>query len=421
MKRLAALATGMVALTVAPAGAQSLDATIALAEAHAPVLVAARDRADEAADNIDAARAQSRPQATVQGQIGAGWIDPRGFFGLHAANVTPRSAGASIEWPLYNGGRVGAATRQAEAAHAAALAGVGATALMLLVETVRTYVAALSAEARRGSYAGLVAALDETVRGAGLRFRTGDGTSTEVAQARARQAEARAAVAGAEGQRDTALAQLRALTGVDIAPETALPPAPALPESLDDTLARATRDNPQLAQSQHMVDAAHAAVSAARAERMPTIGLYAEAATVRDEFFPGYKADSASFGIRGRWTLFDAGRTGAKVRGAEAEESAQQADAAGAEANIEAAATEAWARMRAARAVLAAADDRAAATAEALRGTQLEVKTGAKPQLAMLDAEREDIEAHAAEIEARGDMLVAAWELRAVAGMGGAR
>lgn len=404
-------------LTGAPAAAQSLDATIALTEAHAPVLAAARDRAEEAADGIDAARAQSRPQASVEGQVGAGWIDPRGFFGLQAANVTPRSADASIEWPLFNGGRIGAATRQAEAAHAAALAGVGATALMLRVDTVRAYVAALSAEARRASYAGLVAALDETVRSATLRFRTGDGTSTELAQARARQAEARAAVAAAEGQRAAALAQLRALTGTDITPEAALPAAPALPESLDDTLARATRDNPQLMQTHDMADAAHAAVSAARAERMPTIGLYAEAATVRDEFFPGYKADSASIGIRGRWTVFDAGRTSAKVRGAEAEESARQADAAVAEANIEAAATEAWVSVRSARAVAAAADDRASATAEALRGTGLEVKTGAKPQLALLDAEREDIEARAAAIEAHGNLLVAAWEVRAITGM----
>jgi outer membrane protein len=70
--------------------------------------------------------------------------------------------------------------------------------------------------------------------------------------------------------------------------------------------------------------------------------------------------------------------------------------------------------VNAARSVLAATTVRVTATQEALRGTRLEVSAGAKPQLALLDAEREAIEAQTARIRAEGRLLVAAYSLLAV-------
>lgn len=56
------------------------------------------------------------------------------------------------------------------------------------------------------------------------------------------------------------------------------------------------------------------------------------------------------------------------------------------------------------------------AAAEALRGTRLEAQAGAKPTLAVLDAEREAIAADTALTEAEGRLLVAAGQLDAVIG-----
>jgi outer membrane protein len=60
--------------------------------------------------------------------------------------------------------------------------------------------------------------------------------------------------------------------------------------------------------------------------------------------------------------------------------------------------------------------ERSDAAAETLRGTLLEAKTGAVPTLAVLDAEREAVEAEAALIEAEGKRHVAAWRLNALTG-----
>lgn len=411
------LLVGGAALLAVPAGAQSLDQTIAAALDHSPALAATRARADAARAQVDEARAERMPQVAVEGEIGIGRIDPQGFFGLTADNVVPRSARATVELPLFTGGRIGAAERQASSgAEAAAFRSRMAT-LELRVEIVGAYAQAVSSQQLIRQYMRLVESLTEIVRHANLRFQVGEGTSTEIAQAEARRAEAEAGLAGARGQFASAQAQLAALAGAPVTVDPALPNTPPLPLSSSDAVARALVDNPALLAAEQLVEAARAHRDGTRAERMPTIGAFAEAATVRDQFFPGYAADTASVGVRARWTLFDGGRTGARVRRASAELRAAQADADDARLTIEQQAITAMQDVETARALVSAAEARLIATRAALRGTELEVQVGAKPQLALLDAQREAIEADASHAAARGRLLVAAYRLRAIAGI----
>ncbi len=410
------LALAGVILPCTPATAESLDAIVAASLAHSPSLAAARAREDAAKAQVDEVRAEHMPSATAQGQIGVGRIDPRGFFGLSADDVTPRSAQITVDLPLFTGGRIDGARVQAEGGRAAAQFAAQATALDVRIEVIKSYSQALAAKQEVASYAKLVAALDETVRQAHLKYSAGDGTSTEIAQAEARRAEAEAGRAAAQGSLDTALARLSLLAGREVSPSAELPPAPQLPATATEAVELALTRNPRLQQARKLADATRGGVSAARAEGLPTVGLYAEGASVRDQFFPGYKADSASVGVRASWNFFSGGRVSAKVRGAEAQERAARADADAAALEVESNARQTFAAVNAARSVVAAATARVAATQEALRGTRLEVSAGAKPQLALLDAEREAIEAQTARIGAEGRLLVAAYTLLAVTG-----
>lgn len=409
---LLALAMGL----AAPAHAQSLDAVIAAALDQSPDLAAARARAAGAAARLDQARAERMPTATLQGQIATGRIDPGGFFGLAADNVTPRSVQFGTELPLFTGGRIGAATAQAQAGVDAAHAGAEAVALELRVAVVRAYAGAIAARDNAASYDRMATALTEVLRQARLRFQSGAGTSTEVAQAEARLAEAQAAGAAAHGQEQTALAMLRALTGTDVTPAATLPPPPLPALSRAAAVEQAVTHNPTVAAARKQADVARAGVSGARAERLPVIGAYAEAASVRDQFFPGYKADTASVGLRARWTLFDGGRTSARVRGAEANLAEREAQARAAQAAVERQTVAAYETLMGARAAFDAATKRADAAAEALRGTRLEVQAGAQPMLALLDAEREAAAAEAARTAAVADMQVQAQVLAAMLG-----
>lgn len=400
-----------------PASAQSLDTVIAESMARSPSLEGARARAESARAGVSAARAERAPSAALEGQIGVGRIDPQGFFGLTADDVVPRSARATVELPLFTGGRINAAIRQATGGAEAADQQVRMTALELRVRVVQAYVRAVAARELIARYDMLNRALDETLRQARLKFKAGEGTSTETAQAEARRAEAEAGLSGAQGQLAGAMAQLETLAGHPVALDGDLPGAPQIPSSRDAAIAMALKGNPAVLAALRQINAARAKSDGVRAERLPTIGAYAEAASVRDQFFPGYKADSASVGLRARWSIFSGGRIGAKASGAAADLRAAQADADDARLVAEQQAVIAFEGVTTARAVLSASEARLTASEAALRGTALEVKAGVKPQLAQLDAVREAIEAQAARAEAGGRVLVAAYRLRAIAGM----
>ena len=404
-------------LLLAPAAsAQDLASAIADALAHAPAIVEANADEAMAGAKLDAARAEGHPLVSVQGQVGAGRINNGGFFGFTAQNVTPLAVQAGAEMPLYAGGRVAAAIDQAHGGVDMARLGLADARARTVVSAVAAYAEVLTARRIEDRFRQLVTALTEVERQAGLRFKVGEIPASELATATARRAEADAGLAGAEGRRISAEAQFHRLTGHDAGPLAPLPALPATPPTLDEAVDAAHQANPTLSQAEKGIAIARAGVRAARAESLPTLGAYAEATHTRDQFFPGYQADAFAVGIRGRWTLFAGGRTQAKIHEADAALDGSEARARDARYLIDSAVITAWSGLATAGRMVTASAARVAAADEALRSTRLEAKVGAKPTLAVLDAEREALAAQAAMIEAEGQRLVAAWQLNALTG-----
>lgn len=398
-----------------PAAAQDLAAAISGA-LESPTLAEAS--AGEAAANarLDRARAERNPLLRVEGSAGAGRIDNGGFFGITADNVNPVGLQAVAEMPLFTGGKISSAVSQAKGGADVAKLQHEQVRLQMMVRAVAAYSEVLTSRKLEARYQGLVDQLAETERQAGLRFRVGDIASTELAQARARRAEADAGFAQAQGRRVSAESAFQHLTGLEPHELAPMPPAPRTPATLGDALTSARQNNPALKQAKLGTDIARAGVRSAKAEGLPTLGVFAEAAHVRDQFFPGYRADSVSVGVRGRWTIFAGGRVAAQSRAASAELQASEARLKDAGKVIDDAVIDAWQGLATARRVAEASRLRNTAAAEALRGTRLEAKVGAKPTLAVLDAEREAIEAEAAQLQAEGMEIVAAWRLNALTG-----
>lgn len=396
--------------------AQDLDAAIADALASTPVLAEAAANEAAAKARLDRARAESNPLLRVEGSVGTGRIDNGGFFGITADNVTPLALQATAEMPLYAGGRVSSAIDQARGGANMARLGAAQTRLQTVVLAVSTYTEVLVSRKLEARYAQLVGELVETERQARLRFRTGEIASSELAQARARKAEADAGFAQAQGRRASAEAAYQRLTGKPAGQLAPLPGLPPVPPTLDQALDMARAANPALQQAKAGVDVARAGVRSAKAEGLPTIGAYAEAAHVRDQFFPGYKANSVSVGVRGRWTLWAGGRVAAQTRAADADLDASEARMRQTDQALQGMVIDAWQGLITAQRMTEASRLRSDAAAEALRGTRLEAQVGAKPTLAVLDAEREAIEAESALLQAEGMRTVAAWRLNALTG-----
>jgi len=407
-----------VLLAASPEWAQShdLNATIADALAHAPVLAEAQAGEAQAQARLDGAKAQGNPMLSLEGQIGAGRIDNGGFFGFTAQNVTPLALRAGAEMPLYAGGRVAAAIDQARGGQAMATLALADARARVTVGAVAAHAEVLTARRIEARYQQLASELAEVEKQARLRFQSGEIPASDLAAATARRAEGEAGLASAQGRRMTAEAQYRRVTGHEAGALAPLPALPATPPSLDEAMDSAHRSNPTLAQAEKGIDIARAGVRGAKAESLPIIGAFAEATRSRDQFFPDYRADAMAMGIRGRWTLFAGGRTAAKIHEADAALDASEARAREAREQIDAAIIAAWTGLKTAHRMVEASAARSAATAEALRSVQLEAKVGAKPTLAVLDAEREATAADAAMIEAEGQRMIAAWQLNALAG-----
>jgi outer membrane protein len=407
------MALGFVAL---PARATTLDEAIAAALAHAPEIAASDAEADAAKGRLDQAQSGRLPTMTLSGTIGVGRLDPKEFFGLGAEDVVPRAAQATIEQPLFTGGRVEAGIDQARAGVAAAEAGKSATRSHLVAAAVQAYGDVLTTARLIELYERLVAETTEIERQAQLRYRAGESPSTDISQAAARLAEARAGLARAEGQQVSARARFSNLTGLNSFELQPLPANPALPATLEEAMETAMRDNPSLAKAEAAVRQARAMTRGARAQRLPAVGAFAEAAMVRDQFFPDYRADSATVGIRARWELFSGGRVSGKISEASGEERAAEARLRAVRLQIEEQVISVVQNVRTAQLIEQAAGEQANAASEALTSVRHEVRVGMKPQLDLLDAEREVIAAEAAALRARADRIVAAYQLLSLLG-----
>lgn len=401
-----------------PVAAQDLAAAIAAAQANAPSLAEAEAGQAAAAGRLDRARAEGNPLLQVEGAAGFGRIDNDGFFGITADNVNPLALQATAEMPLFAGGRVRSAIDRARGGAELARYNTMQARLDVSIQAVAAYAEVLASRQIELSRARLADELREVERQADLRFKVGEISSSERAQASARKAEAQAGLAAAHGRRMSAEAAFERLTGLKPGELAPMPALPAVPSSLAEAMELAAENNPALKQADMGITMAQAAERGAKAQGLPMLGAFAEAAHVRDQFFPGYKANSLSVGLRGRWTPFAGGRTSADVRTAAGELAAAEARVRQTRQNLEGLIIDSWHGLIAAEAVLAASQARANAADQALRGIRLEAQVGAKPTLAVLDAEREATEARTSLIEAAGRRQVTAWRLNALTGSG---
>lgn len=229
-------------------------------------------------------------------------------------------------------------------------------------------------------------------------------------------AEARARLAAAQGAVLVARAHLAHLIGRDPGVLADLPAPPAVPSDLDTMMLAAEQNSPAIAEAAAMLDAAIAAERGAKAERLPTVGAFAEAATVRDQFFPGYRGDAATIGVRARWQFFDGGRARGQVAEAGAGVRAARAGLGAARDRVQEAVIAARAAVESGALVEQAAGEQRRAAEEAVRNVRDEVEVGQKPPIDLLDAEREATAAGVLLIEARARRVAAAYRLNALLG-----
>ena len=121
---------------------------------------------------------------------------------------------------------------------------------------------------------------------------------------------------------------------------------------------------------------------------MPTVAAFAEGSSIRDQFFPDYKADAVTAGVRSRWTFFDSGQTRSKVAEASAGLRSAEARAQSARRDIEVQTVVAWEAFQSALAQTeaAAADENAPLPTVPVWADEIRVARGLPPEAAPAEA-----------------------------------
>jgi len=219
---------------------------------------------------------------------------------------------------VYSGGRISALTRQAgQAAEAAGAARLRARQLVAF-GAARAFRILLATQEEIGVAAQNLAAATDHLRVAGERFAARAAARFDVLRAEVQAEEARQETIRADGNLLTARAQLLQALGLATGEYRALPLGAAVsaPSGIDELIAAAARQRPDLQGLARQLAAAEAGVAAARAERYPTLALAADYQVVTPE----------STTVFSRWSvgalvslpILDGGRAGARSHEAEA-------------------------------------------------------------------------------------------------------
>lgn len=415
-----ALCTGL--LLIGEAKADTLRQALEKAYRTNPSLTAARAGQRATDEGVPIAKAAARPALSATADYQE--------FVVRSANsfVSPfraANAGVNLSMPVFQGGAVRNSIRAADARVDAGREGLRATEADVFTAVVAAYVDVLRDDAIVDLNKGNVRVLEQNVQASRDRFEVGDLTRTDVAQSEAR-------LATAQGQLETALAQLDAsvenyLRFVGSPPENLQPPPPLpdFPATADQAVDIAVAENPQLLAGKAQSYAARYDVRVAAASRLPKVSLVANSnynnylgtlgSSVPGRLFSQAQR-TATLGISATIPLYQGGAPAARVRQAQALESQSLEQIVQIERGVVAQARAAFSRYLATQAVIKSAQVAVSANELALEGVRAENSVGNRTVLEVLNAEQELLNSRVQLVTARRDAYVAGFALRAAMG-----
>jgi len=321
-KRTAILLLSAAALVVIarPAGAQRLELKSAVESA-----MQTNPEINQAVENrtaIEFEREQAQrlflPRVSVEGSAGIRRLEngTRRSLGIADDKLFPVEAALRLEQTLFDGGvKRQEVKRQAARTDGAAFR-VEERSQFIALQVTRQYLDYLlqqrivaASEDNIGFHSKLVTDLREGVAKGSLSI-------ADQQQAEERQQAAQSRLTEANLDLVNTSASFRTLTGMDLVDGAALPPslASAIPATLEEALARARERNPRIREAEADLDAAHALVSKAKAEMVPTVSLEGNARIGDDiDGFKGQTNDLQA-GVVMRWDVFNGGAKRSKVQ-----------------------------------------------------------------------------------------------------------
>lgn len=381
-----------------------------------PSLTSARAELRATDEQVPIARANGLPSISATGTYTEFPVTSRNSF---TAPSRDASAQLQASLPLYQGGAVRNAIKAADARVGAGRASLRSTEANVFAAATQAYLDVLRDEAVLDLNINQVKVLDTNLEVISARFRAGDLTRTDIAQSQARLGQARAQLGVAQAQIDSSRETYLQVIGT---PPVALEqpqPLPPFPKNVDDAIATAVANNPQLIAARAQERAALYDVGSARALNGPRLaavvnGGYSNyfntlGGPVSNTFFQSDR--TVSGGLQATLPLFQGGGPGARVRQAQALQSRALEQITLAERAVISTARSSFARYNASLAVIVASQSAVVANEAALRGVRAETRAGTRDVIDLLNAEQELLNSRVQLITANRDAYLAGFDL----------
>lgn len=397
------------------AGATTLTDALVATYGGNPTLTA--QRAQLRATDEQAAIVRSAGRPTIGGSANY----THGLNGLRELQGYNRSltAGAQLSVPLFQGGRVLAATRAADSRVASGRQTLRATEGDVFVQAVTAYMDVLRDRAIVELNLNNVKVLQTNLDATNDRFQVGDLTRTDVAQSQARLEDGKAQLTTARSNLVGSEENYRRVVGQSAGTLDQPPPLPVLPDNPDKAEDVAITNNPDIAAAAATVKATHYDTAQARASRMPTVSATAGTNYYHYMGFAGgglgassgAQGDASQAGVTVSVPLYQGGLPSAQVRQAQAFESAALENETAIERQVVANARAAFSSYQAAVEVIRSSQEALKANTLALEGVRAEQGAGLRQVLDTLNAEQEKLSSEVQLVSAQHDAYVAGFAL----------
>jgi outer membrane protein len=406
-----AAALAMIAAAAGGASAETLAEALALAYQTNPSLQAQRAQQRILDETYVQARSGYRPSASVSVSASREEVVGREADG--------GSVALSATQPLYTGGRVSSAVSAAQADILAGRESLRQAEANVLQAVVQAYLDVRRDQQLLDIRRENVGRLQQQVSEGQARFEVGEITRTDVAQAQANLAAARAQYAAAQAQLATSRSSYAAVVGQnpgELAPEPSLPP---LPVSVEAAFNLAEDASPALRAAQYAEQASRARIAAARAERLPSVGLRATLGFdgPLSRFSPNEYDRSLTASATVSQPLFAGGVINSQIRQAIEQNNVDRIGVEGARRDLLRNLSQAWSALLAARANISAGEEGIRAARLAYEGTLEERRVGLRTTLEVLSAQQDLRDLELAVVNARRDEYVASAQVLNIMGL----
>jgi outer membrane protein len=400
-------------ISIAPvhiANAETLQDALASAYLYNPTLKAARAELRATDEGVPLARSNYRPRVSGNVTQTYTYTDSSG---LPSEDDDVRSYGLTLSQPIFRGFRTRNAISGAEAQVEAGREGLRDSEQNVLLLAVTSYVNVVRDQAVLSLRRSNRRVLEQQQRATNDRFQVGEVTRTDVAQANARVSGASSEISAAQALLQSSRATYAQIIGHMPTDLSQPGPARGLPRTLEEAIAIAEGENPQILEALFLERAQQHAIDETKGELLPSVNLEASYTNREGGGGAGGGGQTETTRVSGVLSvpIYQAGEVSSRIRrGIETRSQLRHLIDVAREA-VRAAVITAWGDFAASQAQIESDRSQVEASDIALRGVREEEKVGQRTVLDVLNAEQDLLNAQVALVTSRRDYIVASYAL----------